>query len=651
MESVRLRLLFDDRHLLSNSLKLEGLKRSWLLLRPELETISGLASHVAKTFHLEDACPNGLVLSMDGFVLPPFESTHVLKDKDIIRVKRKRVTSTDVIRVNDETNSVEDSEIMEKQPVLTGAKPLAIEFEREAGGYQSENEEDEHDGAAYPLPEEKISGGKRTSKKRKPSKEHTNPKRKKAKSTSNEKCPLVPDAVEYDVCMEQNGSLHPKGVFTKKSSHKKDKLSNVNAISSRECSSKVAVEVHKAGESTPRKDRCDQPQESGTEHVDISNAANGTKKFPSRSARRKKAKRQWLREVKSQEREEHGETGQINQCHAPGEGNQEKFTEHQQPYENSDTDDEIIPVVVRPGHIRFEPIDEGQILQQNKDEGSFQWNGTTSKKKGQKWGLEKTLSCRKKDDDQGVNQDSTENLTKEGEPVHDSMDFDSLAPFSNPPKEGDVIAYRLVELSSSWCPELSSFRVGKVSWYDSGSNKVMLIPVPGYPIGERLDEDDSEMQPDSSLYREDGSLEIDFASLVDVRIIYHGNPNPAAVGAGTEVHTSNHEAVPGVVPNGNTEDKDTPATGNGGQGNLWEEFSQALCKKRAQLLQDRWTKNESSGKGGWSFKALRSSALGPTMAILRAQKEIASFQGIPKVFILHPKAREGPQRDCLLSMV
>ncbi|XP_043724742.1 coilin isoform X3 [Telopea speciosissima] len=677
MEAVRLRLLFNDRHLLGNSLKLEGLKRSWLLLRPELETISDLASHVAKTFQLEDACPNGIVLSMDGFVLPPFESTHVLKDKDIIRVKRKGVTLTDVVRVSDDANSVEDSEIMEKQLILTGEKLQAIEFEGETGGYQSENEGDEYDGAVYPLPVENLSGGKTTSKKRKPSKEHTNPKRKKAKSISNEKCPLVPEAVENDVCMEQNGSLHPEGVLTKKRIHKKDKLSNVNAKSSRECTSKVAEQVHKTDESTSKEDRCGEPQESDTEHFDISNAANGTKKFPSRSARRKKAKRQWLREVKSQEREEHRETGQITQSHTPGEVNQEKLTEHQQPDQNSDGEDEIVPIVVRPGHIRFEPLGEGQIVQLNKDEHiwdswedqpncwvlewledtfsghlqeTFKWNGTTSKKKGQKWGKERTLSSRKKDnkgfnqdhtekltteegeqtlscrkkDDKGFDQDSTEKLTmEEVELVHDSIDFDCLAPYSGPPKEGDVIAYRLVELSSSWCPELSSFRVGKVSCYDSGSNKVMLVPVPGHPIIERVDEDASEMQPDSSLYREDGSLEIDFASLVDTRIIHHDNLNPAAVvSAGSDVHVSDHEAIRGVAPNSNTDDIHTPATGNGGQVNLWDELSQALCQKKAQLLQNGGTKNESSGRSAWSFKALRSSAMGPTMAFLRAQNEM-----------------------------
>lgn len=51
-----------------------------------------------------------------------------------------------------------------------------------------------------------------------------------------------------------------------------------------------------------------------------------------------------------------------------------------------------------------------------------------------------------------------------------------------------------------------------------------------------------------------------------------------------------------------------------------DEINQALNAKKAQLSEeDGWRKKESSGKSGWSYKALRSSALGPTMALLRAQ--------------------------------
>ncbi|EPS57479.1 hypothetical protein M569_17338, partial [Genlisea aurea] len=85
-------------------------------------------------------------------------------------------------------------------------------------------------------------------------------------------------------------------------------------------------------------------------------------------------------------------------------------------------------------------------------------------------------------------------------------------------QEGDVIAYRILELSSTWTPELSDFRVGKVSRYHVESNQTTILPVPEYSIfPENTDED--EAQPDNSVYKDDGSLETDFSSLVDVRIV------------------------------------------------------------------------------------------------------------------------------------
>lgn len=57
-----------------------------------------------------------------------------------------------------------------------------------------------------------------------------------------------------------------------------------------------------------------------------------------------------------------------------------------------------------------------------------------------------------------------------------------------------------------------------------------------------------------------------------------------------------------------------------GKVNAWDEIGQALNAKKVMLSEeDGWRKEESSGKSGWSYRALRSSALGPTMARLRAQ--------------------------------
>ena len=51
--------------------------------------------------------------------------------------------------------------------------------------------------------------------------------------------------------------------------------------------------------------------------------------------------------------------------------------------------------------------------------------------------------------------------------------------------------------------------------------------------------------------------------------------------------------------------------------NAWDEISQAISAKKDQL------NKESSGRGTWpNNRALRSSALGPTMAILRARNDI-----------------------------
>ena len=56
--------------------------------------------------------------------------------------------------------------------------------------------------------------------------------------------------------------------------------------------------------------------------------------------------------------------------------------------------------------------------------------------------------------------------------------------------------------------------------------------------------------------------------------------------------------------------------------NAWDEISQAISAKKEQLIQENGWNKESSGRGPWSYRALRSSVLGPTMAILRARNDI-----------------------------
>lgn len=62
-----------------------------------------------------------------------------------------------------------------------------------------------------------------------------------------------------------------------------------------------------------------------------------------------------------------------------------------------------------------------------------------------------------------------------------------------------------------------------------------------------------------------------------------------------------------------------PFAGNG-EVNVWDEINEALTAKKAKLsLENGWSREESSGTRAWSHRALRCSALGPTMALIRAQ--------------------------------
>ncbi|KAL3344626.1 hypothetical protein AABB24_023858 [Solanum stoloniferum] len=142
MERVRLRLTFEDPNILTDLQKSEGLRCSWFLLKPQLlnKTVSDLSAHILRTFQLHSSCPHGLLLSMDGFLLPPFESTCILKDKCIVSVKKKGGVLA--IEGDDAPSIVENIRIVEKQPVNTGHLLLANkEFDNESGGYESEDEE------------------------------------------------------------------------------------------------------------------------------------------------------------------------------------------------------------------------------------------------------------------------------------------------------------------------------------------------------------------------------------------------------------------------------------------------------------------------------------------------------------------------------
>ncbi|MED6196951.1 hypothetical protein PIB30_052139 [Stylosanthes scabra] len=617
MALPRVRVVFEEHSMLSKSKKKEGLKRCWLLLKPQHNTISDLSSHLQSAFSLHRTCPNGITLYMDGFVLPPFESTSILKDKDIICVKRKGNMLID--KPDAMISEPNGHQSIELPKILTIEGPQ----NEEAGGYETDSEDlsDQLDDEAYEAPEAEENV---ISKKRKASKKLKSSSQKKMKLSSPDKLAVTSEAHEEEIITPKD-HIHNKLSLSKKDN---EKLSN---LSSQKKKSSNNLKSHKQSndKSEPMNDEKGLPQPQG-------DGGSGSKKTPSRSARRKKAKRKWLREkLKSEKEKLHQSPGIEKDVQKSPVKNNCKVSNAQQSDEESEAEDDIVPVEIRPGHIRFQSLRKDQEAAQHNQipVETSKWNGITSKKKGQKWGKESTWPC-KQDAYEHPSKDyhTVQNVEKKN--ASNAVDFDKLPPYTSLPKEGDVIAYRLIELSTSWTPELSSFRVGKITKYNAKSNRISLEPVSEYPFEfkKKIDDDASSVQFDPSPYEENGSLEIDYLSLAEVRIVNPGNNSTSAARASSSNNWDNLIKPSNGSINGKCADDQTvvgssePMNGvrtsakeNGGE-NVWDEINEALTAKKAKLSQaTSWRKEESSSSQSWSQRALRCSALGPTMALLRSQ--------------------------------
>ncbi|XP_055804643.1 coilin-like isoform X2 [Solanum dulcamara] len=287
MERVRLRLTFEDPHILSDLQKSEGLKRSWFLLKPQLlhKTIADLSAHILRTFQLQNSCPHGLLLSMDGFLLPHFESTCILKDKCIVSVKKKGGVLA--IEGNDAPNIAENIRIVEKQPVNTGHLPLANkEFENESGGYESEDESEDEEGAdpakLTSSHLENSLGCNVISEKRKAPEILPSSKKKKH-------CSEVAEKVDEQTKKSQQG-LTCKTSLCKQKKVADPDSKDVDNI-------KGSAENSKVNDGISGMKKNNEFQEKGVENVEATIKPERVKKGPSRSARKQYAKRQWLREM------------------------------------------------------------------------------------------------------------------------------------------------------------------------------------------------------------------------------------------------------------------------------------------------------------------------------------------------------------------
>ncbi|KAI3733461.1 hypothetical protein L6452_12904 [Arctium lappa] len=685
-QSLRIRLLFEDRSLLTDAQRSDGMNRSWILIEPHHHRkISDVCNHLLQYFNLRRSCPNGIHLYMDGFVLPPSESTRILKDKEIICVRKKGMALTEAIEAADACNLLDEAEINRNEPVDNGMLLLANEeFDKETGGYQSESEEAEEENL-----EDEPSPIESHSKKRKAS--------TKLRSSKNKKHRLVVmNDVKDEIATEHNkinnDECLPMKIISKKTKPNKDKgsaetiivkvksppkvkrkkkhplgvvscaeddvvtdemddISNGESLSRKmiskkknkpiEETNKGNAEINDKKVKSPFNVKRNERLQDNVEGVEqASSPLDGAKKVPSRSARRKKAKRQWRRELAniSQTPDTHMEPevpkannkeanshpkGPLKQDQLPTKLVHKNKIKQEERNCNGNVDTVLVPCIVRPGHIRFEPLDEEEDVKQIEvPEVAFQWNGITSKKKGQKWGLEKSSTFRRDDSPKASTEPSTVLSADTEVPVIDLNDFDKL-PLCTSPKEGDVIAYRVLELTSSWTPELSSFRVGTISYYD-GSN-IILMPVPEYPIvSDKMDEDG----PDNSLYKEDGSLEIKFEALVDVRTVKQSNSDavkPVNIGVHQTPQGDDKMAASNLISSSNNKEnlsKDPTSVVANKEGNSWDELKEVLSAKKAELLEMKEEMKKDSGWNRWSYRALRGSALGPTMALLRSKNDV-----------------------------
>ncbi|XP_022962434.1 coilin-like isoform X10 [Cucurbita moschata] len=433
--TVRVRLVFEEGRLLSKPQRKNGLKRSWVLLKPHLHSISDFSSYLLDLFLLRDACPHGLLLSMDGFVLPPFEPTTILKDGDIVRVKKNE----------DNVIAVETMADMEEvQPAGLDVQLLANEeLVKECTDYKNEAE---HYDLLNQLEDTLDVGSKEKTvcRKRKALKTVHSSKKKKNRFAPTDKCLASPSNLQQFHTDHNCRSQHEVSA-SDKSLGKKRKSSNGHTDTNNK--QKVRTQVQQR----------------------IVRNSNG--KLPV-----------------------------------------ENYFEDSEQLDGSSVDEGIAPVETRPGHVRFLPLDQGEANQfvhpAQASMDTARSNGMTIKNE-KKWGKGKSPFWTSNCNCEG--QSSKLQAKKDSSTRKSPIDFNELRPCLSLPERGDIIAYRLIELSSSWTPEFSSFRVGKVSWCNPEANKIMLIPVPEYPFVFKAMNEEAVKHP----YAEDGSLKARLSLMID----------------------------------------------------------------------------------------------------------------------------------------
>ncbi|KAJ3671735.1 hypothetical protein LUZ60_007814 [Juncus effusus] len=674
MARVRLRLLFSDRGLLTKNQRADGLRRCWLLLRPEMRTVGELASVVYRRFNLRRTCPHGIFFTMDGFVVPSFESTCIFLDKDLVRVhklsKKKKLISG--------RNEDQPTEI------------LAVESREEI-----EEENAAQNETLY------LEDKKKSKRKLKDlEKPECSKKKKRQKLNKTPEKPLIIQENSENVVEEQsqdsesNKSIHEDQNEDLENNENTHEVQNEDSETTAHTSSdneteksspveqgrKIPLEVSRDERSSPdanvglspveteRNNQMEVPSHEYNENRTQINARHARKKLR-RSRRRRKAQRELKRELKNLAIEKKQSALLRNEI--PSSSNQEiawKDSREIAEKEIIEKPSVVVPVVVRPGHIRFESDDDDagpSKKQQNVSTNeqfnlpteNFQWNGIT-KAKGQKWGQGSkrkndsfnesnwtSSNWQNENNNNENNMQAKEKYTTEngkGKAITKDLNLESLCALTRAPKEGDIIVYQVVELSPiTFCPEVSSHRVGEVKMYDPILNKIILTPVPEYPIFPEKNENDLDNEnedetldlADLSIYKEDGSLEIEFSALLDLRLLKEKENNSESASASSLSRKSKNKST--IIINNNNSWENNASVNNAPNynNNNWNESNSYQQNNNNletesnniptgtgenQTEQNGWEKwAPNTSTPSWSYHALRGSALGPTIALLR----------------------------------
>lgn len=445
----RVRVVFDNKVLNKYQVS-EGFECCWVSLKPDIKKISDLQLHVQRSFSLDKKCPNGVVLYVNDFILPPFESTRMLNESDIISVRKKKNANTDSDKVCNQPLPITEAGENSNSKKRNMDNAIGINMHKENG-----IDIDTH-----------LSSRKKMKK----SYEIPRPKKKdKAKvAMENEIAPPVPSGSwQWQTQKEQvtNSWSRPANQKTQNYGHA-NKWNQSNA-----------------------------PNNNWNDHRNNSNQNHAINTWS-----------KWI-----SINDHNGQTSNWNNkndkelCNETTNGSSD-LTNNSDQNNDANNWNKLVNATDHNGQTSNLSNKKDKELCKGTTSG---WNdGINSKKQCNGHTSQGADGCI--DNEQSNEKENAPSSEKkESSPI----DFESLFPLTRVPRTGDLIAYRLIEMTPQWCPFVTSFRIGEVTSYNYLNLNVVLIPVPEYPIFT----DDKDQQK-SSQYKEDGTLEIHYPSLIDVRL-------------------------------------------------------------------------------------------------------------------------------------